>query len=76
MKKIMFEKLTVKETAHIRGALLNIRSSTMLNAQECSDDPDSGCSILPDPENSSECEPGLPHVQCTSEPSVECSPTA
>ena len=64
MKKIMFEKLTVKETAHIRGALSTIDGYT--------DEPDSLCT---DPTyNANECGgPGIPHVECAaSEPSVEC----
>lgn len=60
MKKIMFEKLTVKETAYIHGGLLpefqavcEARTETV---EECG-------------------EPGIPRVDCAnSEPAVECSP--
>jgi hypothetical protein len=59
MKKIMFEKLTVKETAHIHGGLY----------------PEFQSNCNPIAVTVVECgEPGLPRVECAySEPSVECS---
>ena len=59
MKKIVFEKLTVKETAHIHGGLL----------------PEFQANCEPQTVTVEECgEPGLPRVDCAnSEPSVECT---
>jgi hypothetical protein len=60
MKKIRFEKLTIKETVHARGKGPGVlQSSYMLNALECSGDPIS-------PLDPADCEPPAP-------PRVECA---
>ena len=73
MKRIIFEKLTVRETAHIHGASLNVSyiQSTLFNEEACDGgtppDPDGtvACQLATDSVIDCE-EPSVPKAGCTS----------
>lgn len=71
MKRIIFEKLTVNETAHIHGALLNV-SYTDFDMGSTSEG--AACSYTMD--NTIDCgNPSIPQIECanTTNPSGDCS---
>ena len=73
MKRIIFEKLTVRETAHIHGASLNVSyiQSTLFNEEACGGGttPDGGEECQLTMESVIDCEnPSVPHVECANTP--------